>query len=359
MTRIRLDPDQTRAQLEQRHHSLQQGLHQALARSATHLPSPHRVLLRSGSLRLLAFEPTRQARLRTPLLICYALVNRPWILDLTPQRSLIRALLDQGLPVYLIDWGYPARCDRHLTLEDYLGDLLDRCVERVCADSGVDRVNLLGVCQGGVLALCYSLLFAPRVRNLITLVTPVDCAAPDFPLNRLTRGIDIELAVDTCGNLPGPLLNEVFTALQPMRLGLEKRLAAREQLNGDEAAVQHYLLMEQWLQDCPDLAGAALKEFVQLFFRDNALMDPAGFRIGDHRLNLADLHAPVLNIYGNRDQLVPPAASAALARRLPDHDYTEQPVAAGHIGVLNGSRALARLPGLIRRWLQARESGRD
>ncbi|GAA0684093.1 class III poly(R)-hydroxyalkanoic acid synthase subunit PhaC [Marinobacterium maritimum] len=354
MTRIKVDALRIQQQAEQQQ-DLARRINSTARSTCPHLPTPHRVLMRSGSLQLLKFEPVTESRIKTPLLICYALVNRPWILDLSPQHSMIRSLLAEGIPVYLIDWGYPGRCDRHLTLDDYLTDLLDRCVDKVCTDSDSKSVNLMGVCQGGVFSLCYSLLYPQKVLNLITMVTPVDTSVSRFTLNRLTREIDIKLATQTYGNLPGLLLNELFTALQPMRLGLEKRLAASRQLCADDATVQHYLLMEQWLQDCPDLAGEALHDFIGLFFRDNALMSRQGFKLAGSTLRLKTLSQPLLNIYGKRDQLVPPEASSALKPTLKGKDYSEIIVDAGHIGVLNGGRALKTLPPQIRTWLQERE----
>ncbi len=66
-----------------------------------------------------------------PLLIVYALVNRPYMMDLEPDRSLIRGLLSRGLDVYLIDWGYPDGADRFTTLEDYLESQLAGCVDEI------------------------------------------------------------------------------------------------------------------------------------------------------------------------------------------------------------------------------------
>ena len=63
----------------------------------------------------------------------FALVNRPSVLDLQPDRSLIRALLAAGLDVYLLDWGYPDRSDRHTTLADYTTGYLHRAIERMGA----------------------------------------------------------------------------------------------------------------------------------------------------------------------------------------------------------------------------------
>ena len=74
------------------------------------------------------FSPKVENSLNIPILIVYALVNRPYIVDLEEGRSLVVNLLELGLDVYLIDWGYPSRGDRWLTLDDYIR----RCTIAVC-----------------------------------------------------------------------------------------------------------------------------------------------------------------------------------------------------------------------------------
>ncbi|MBV0931927.1 alpha/beta fold hydrolase [Marinobacterium weihaiense] len=352
MNHVKLDPARARQQIDRRRNNADSANCES-NRRVHHRHSPHTLIFQSGRMRLLHFNATTRRRLHTPLLICYALVNRPYILDLSRQRSMIARLQDQGIDVYLIDWGTPQRSDRYLSLDDYLDEKLDLCVEQACRHSQRSKVNLMGVCQGGVLSLCYSLAFAHRVRNLITLVTPFDTDPHHFRLNRLSRHIDTGLAQTTYGNLPGPLLNEFFTQLQPLQLTAGKRLSAHAHLSGDNA--EHFLLMEQWLQDCPDLAGTALEEFVQLFFRDNALMDPQGFSICGQTHRLAALQPPLLNLYGTEDTLVPPQSTTAARQLLQGKDYTELALKAGHIGMLNGRRALEELPATIAAWLRVRD----
>jgi polyhydroxyalkanoate synthase len=359
MPKIRLDPDHARRQLAAR----QKNLHASLA-NLSQLDSRHRgaereEIFATDTVRLYHYRPTRAARTATPLLICYALVNRPWVLDLSPERSLIQRLLDEGIPVYLIDWGYPTRSDRFLELEDYLEDYLDRCVDRVLHHSQRERLNLAGVCQGGVLSLCYSALHPDKVSNLITLVTPVDSAHPGFRLGRLTAHIDLALAASAYGNLPGPLLNEIYQALKPMRLGLQKRLQAGNELGGEPERALNYLLMERWLNDCPDLASAALQEFVQLFMHDNALMRPEGFELAGKTLRMRALQTPLLNIFGLKDDLVPAETARALRQATDSPDYTELAIAAGHIGTLTGRNALNQVPSAIAQWLRQRDGDKN
>lgn len=360
MPKISLDAERARQQLAAQTQHLHDSISNLSQLDSRHQGAERDEIFSADGVRLYHYHPTahcsKTSRTQTPLLICYALVNRPWVLDLSPERSFIRRLLDEGIPVYLIDWGYPSRSDRFLQLDDYLEDYLDRCVDRVLQHSAAEKLNLAGICQGGVLSLCYTALHPDKVRNLITLVTPVDSAQPSFRLGRLTAHIDLELAGAAYGNLPGPLLNEIYQALKPMRLGLEKRLQAGKELSGDSERALNYLLMERWLNDCPDLASAALQEFVQLFFRDNALLKPEGFELAGKTLRMQALTQPLLNIFGLSDHLVPPETASALQQLTGSGDYTELAVKAGHIGTLTGRRALEQVPTAIAHWLRQRDS---
>src|SRR5512134_800702 len=157
-----------------------------------------------------------------PLVICYALVNRPYMMDLQPDRSLIRGLLARGLDVYLIDWGYPDARDRGLALDDYVNRYLGGCIDHVRGARGVAAINLLGVCQGGTLSLCHTALHPERVQNLVTMVTPVDFHTGDNLLSKWVRKVDVDRMVEVLGNVPGALLNAAFISLMPLRLSAQK-----------------------------------------------------------------------------------------------------------------------------------------
>src|SRR5688572_19582363 len=92
--------------------------------------TPKEVIYTEDKLILYRFKsPYGEARNPVPLLIVYALVNRPYMTDLQEDRSTVQGLLRAGLDVYLIDWGYPDRGDKFLTLNDYIEGYLDRCVD--------------------------------------------------------------------------------------------------------------------------------------------------------------------------------------------------------------------------------------
>jgi polyhydroxyalkanoate synthase len=308
-------------------------------------------VLRVGKLTLYRYRATAAPARAAPLLIVYALVNRPTMMDLQPDRSLIRGLLGAGLDVYLIDWGYPDGADRGLGLRDYIEDQLDRCVAHVLDAARLDALNMLGVCQGGVLSLCYAALHPERVRHLITMVTPVDFHTPRDLLSKWVQGIDVA-AWAGGGNVPGEALNQLFLSLMPFRLTQQKYV---ELLSGppDAARAENFMRLEQWIFDSPDQAGAAFTEFVVGCYQRNLLMRNE-LDVGGERVDLRRVVQPVLNLFGTRDHLVPPEASAPLGRLIGSSDYTARELDLGHIGMYVSARAQREVPAAIAEWLAAR-----
>jgi polyhydroxyalkanoate synthase subunit PhaC len=306
---------------------------------------------RKGKLRLYRYRSIAKPAGAAPLLIVYALVNRPYMMDLQEDRSLIRGLLSQGLDVYLIDWGYPDGADRFTTLADYIEDQLKGCVAQILELHALDALNLLGVCQGGVLSLCFSALHPESVRNLITMVTPVDFHTPADLLSKWARNIDVDAWVGG-GNVSGDSLNQVFLSLMPFRLMHQKYM---ELLRGapDRARIENFMRVEQWIFDCPDQAGAACRDFVVWMYQENRLAR-SRLEIAGRAVDLKSLELPMLNLIGKKDHLVPPASSGALERLVGSHDFTTLEFDLGHIGMYVSARAQREVPPAIAQWLAAR-----
>lgn len=284
-----------------------------------------------------------------PLLIVYALVNRPYMTDLQENRSTIRGLLDAGQDVYLIDWGYPDAADRYLSMDDYINGYIDRCVDVIRARHGLDKINVLGICQGGAFSLCYSALHADKVRNLVTMVTPVDFKTPDNMLSHWVQNVDIDLLVDTMGNIPGEMLNWTFLNMKPYQLMAQKYLGVVD-LMDDPGALKNFMRMEKWIFDSPDQAGETFRQFIKDFFQGNKLIE-GGLDIGGQPVDLASVTMPILNVYAEQDHLVPPDASRAMKGRVGSKDYTELSFKGGHIGIYVSGKAQKTIPPAIGEWL--------
>ena len=318
--------------------------------------SPKETVYEEGKVILYHYKPAVKRPDPVPVLIVYALVNRPYMMDLQEDRSLIKGLLKQGLDIYLIDWGYPDQTDKYLTLDDYINGYMDSCVDVVRERSGVEKINLFGVCQGGTFSLCYTSLHQDKIRNLITTVTPVDFHTEHDLLSRLVQGLDVDECVDSFGNIPGELLNWTFLMLKPFRLMGQKYIDLVDVLD-DPEKVMNFMRMEKWIFDSPDQAGEAYRQFIKHFYQENGLVK-GSVRIGGQLVDLERITIPVLNIYARDDHLVPPDSSKALAGCVASEDYTEMEFPGGHIGIYVSARSQHQLPPAIGRWLRER-AGQD
>lgn len=320
--------------------------------------TPKKVIHQEDKVTLYRFTPSVEHSLNIPVLIVYALINRPYIVDLQADRSLVANLLKLGLDVYLIDWGYASRADRWLTLDDYINGYLNTCVDVICDRLGTEQINLLGICQGGTFSLCYSALYPKKVKTLITMVTPVNFHVQEGLLNLWsgctlgTKAFDVDSLVDTFGNVPGELLNLEFLMLKPFQLGVEKYVNLSE-IADQEDKLLNFLRMEKWIFDSPDQAGEAYRQFIKDFYQGNKLIQGA-IDLGGQRVNLQQIRIPVLNIYAEHDHLVPPQSSIALEQYIGSEDYTVRSFSTGHIGMYVSSKVQRDLPPTIANWLKER-----
>ena len=119
-----------------------------------------------------------------PLLLVFALINRPAIFDLRPGHSLVEYLLSEGFDVFLLDWGYPDEEDADTGLDDYVCDELHWGIRETLRASGADELSLLGWCIGATLCAMYCGLEHEQasnpVRNLALLTMPVEARGSTY-----------------------------------------------------------------------------------------------------------------------------------------------------------------------------------
>lgn len=312
--------------------------------------TPRETVYEEDKLKLYRYQSANDEQKQpVPLLIVYALVNRPYMTDLQENRSTVQGLMETGQDVYLIDWGYADDADRYLTMDDYINGYIDRCVDVLRERHGVDKINLLGICQGGTFSLCYSAMHPEKVQNLVTMVTPVDFHTPDNMLSHWVQNIDVDLLVEAQGNLPGDLLNSTFLNMKPYQLMGQKYLGVVDIME-NEAALKNFMRMEKWIFDSPDQAAETYRQFIKDFFQENKLIS-GEVKIGDHEVDLANITMPVLNVFAEQDHLVPPDASKALKEYVGTNDYTELSFPGGHIGIYVSGKAQKMVPPEIGAWL--------
>jgi polyhydroxyalkanoate synthase len=315
--------------------------------------SPKTQVWQMDKVRLFRYDRETPATVKTPVVISYALINRYDMMDLQPDRSLVRKLLGFGLDVYVIDTGYPTRNDRYLTMNDYINGYIDSAIDFVRESHQIDKVNLLGVCQGGTFSVIYTAIHPEKIKNLITLVTPIDFSKEDGLLFKWAKDLDVDAIVAGFGGLiPGTFLDTGFQMLKPM-------LKVRKQKNlfnmlDDEDKLMNFLRMEKWINDLPDQAGETYRQFIKDLYQQNKLMKGT-MQIGEYTVNLKNITMPVLTIYASEDHLVPPSATKPLHEAVGAKDKELYEFPGGHIGVFTGARSQKELSPTIAKWLDERD----
>lgn len=293
-------------------------------------------------------EPTSR-----PLLLVYALVSRPQVLDLGPGDSFIKRLQDLGHPVYLVDWGSPNAVDAGVSLADYVCGYLRAAARLVRQRHTTRTIDLLGICQGGGLALCLASIEPKHFNRLVTLATAVDFHTAGDVLTRVAQGLDLPALLAPDGNVPGRLVQGMFERLRCLRTAAVERSPLPALLYGSDDERERVLRLLAWQGDYPDQAGPAWLEWVAACYGENQLAKGT-LKLGGEVVDLRRLKIPVMNIYARDDHLVPVAATRALGQLLGTRRYVELEMPCGHLGVFAGRRGLAMLPPRLSAFLRGR-----
>lgn len=315
--------------------------------------APKDLVYEEDKLKLYHYKAEGAVSCGTPVLIVYALVNRQYMLDIQPDRSMVRNLLQHGLDVYIVDWGYPTHADRYLGLDDYINGYLDTCVDFIRKSAGKDQVNLMGICQGGTFCGMYAALYPKKVKNLVTLVAPFDFSTNDGLLFSWAKHMNIDALVDTYRVVPGDFMNSGFLRLMPFTLNIRKYVDMLDVIE-DREKLLNFLRMEKWIFDSPGQAGECLRQFIKDCYQGNKLVT-GGMKIGDRVVDLKNITMPLLNIYASGDHLVPPAATKPLNDLVGSSDKSLYEFKGGHIGVFVGAKSQKELAPAIAKWLHDRD----
>jgi polyhydroxyalkanoate synthase len=316
--------------------------------------TPARLVHAEGSLRLLRYLPQTETQRPIPVLCIPSLINHYYVMDLAPERSLAGALLRRGLGVYMLDWGVATAADRDRPLDEYITGLLGRCVEVARRESGADSVALLGYCMGGMMAAAYTVLAPDRVAALVNLAGPINYH-DDGIYSVWTRPeyLDVDLLVDTLGNIPAELLNFTFHMVRPS----DELLRALDywERRDDPAFARTFAAMQLWTRDPTPFPGEAFRKYVKDLYQRNALMDGT-FTVAGQPIDLARITAPTLTIAARRDHIAPWASVAVLHERVSSADKQLIVLESGHIGMVVGSDAGTQLWPQLGAWLAQRSN---
>lgn len=315
--------------------------------------TPYDVIYEEDRVKLKHYRLEDEPQLRTPLLVVYALINRETMLDLQPDRSVVKTFLNEGIDLYMIDWGYPTRKDRYLTIDDHVNGYMNNVVDLIRKRHGIEKINLMGICMGGTFSVIYSALHPEKIKNLITTVTPTNFDTDTGLLHVWMKNIDVDRLVDSYGNIPADLMNFGFLLMNPPRLMIDKYVGFFENMD-NKSFVENFVRMEKWIFDSPDVPGETFRQFIKDGYQKNLLIQ-SRMEVGGRRVNLKKLTMPILNFYGLYDHLVPPAACEMLIHKTGSADATNITLDTGHIGIYVSSKCQREFAPRIARWLKERD----
>ncbi|PSQ19669.1 class III poly(R)-hydroxyalkanoic acid synthase subunit PhaC [Halobacteriales archaeon QS_8_69_26] len=319
--------------------------------------TPSEVVYEENKLELHHYESRTEEQHDVPILVVYALINKPYILDLQPDRSVVRTLLDEGFDVYLIDWGEPSTLDSSLTLDDYVSRYIDNCVDAVRERSGQDSINLLGYCMGGTMSVMYAALFPEKVRNLGLMAAGLCFDDTGGVLELWGDGeyYSPRDFRDTYGNVPSEFLDLGFALMDPVENNLTKYVRLFENMD-DEEFVENFARMEKWINDGIDVAGETYVQFLEDIYQGNKLYDNE-LSLGEDdekHVDLNEITMPVINIIAEYDHLIPPDASRPFNEVIASDDTHTLEFPTGHIGMSVSSRSHAELWPEVSEWFRER-----
>jgi len=312
--------------------------------------TPCDVVYEEDRVKLKHYKPATKIQLKRPLLLVYALINRETMLDLQPGKSVVENFLQEGIDLYMIDWGYPTRKDRYLTIDDHVNGYIDNAVDFILKRHNLDKINLMGICMGGTFCVIYSALHPEKVQNLVTTVTPTHFDTDQGLLHIWMRDMNVDQIVDTYGNIPGDIMNLAFLLLNPARLMIDKYVGFLENMD-NKKFVENFVRMEKWIFDSPDVPGETFRQFVQDCYQKNLLIRNK-MEIGGQRVDLKKITMPILNYYGKYDHLVPPEACELLTSKVGSKDTENVCLDTGHIGIYVSSKCQKEFVPRIARWLK-------
>jgi polyhydroxyalkanoate synthase len=314
-------------------------------------PTPHSVVYTRGSMRLLRYAAPHR-RFRTPILFAYSLINRWYILDFLPGRSLIEFLTREGFDVYTIDWGVAGPDEQHLTWSDVLADLVRQAVRWTLRVSGSDELTLYGYCMGGTLALAYASLYPEGIRNFVAQATPVDFSKGGiYSLWTQPGHFDVDSLVDAYGNVPSRVLESGFIAAAPVQR-LTRWLDVCRHIDEPEY-VTTFLAMERWGADAVPFPGEVYRQYIKDCYQQN-LFCQGRMEVGGERVELSRIRASLLNIIAEQDTIALPPMSEPLPSLVGSPDSQTMRFPVGHIGLSASSKSPTKVWPAVAGWIAAR-----
>jgi len=317
--------------------------------------TPKEVIWTKNKATLYRYAPQGEIRFPVPLLLVYALIDRPFILDLIPGNSFVEYLVEQGFDVYLLDWGIPSDEDHVLSFDHYVFDYLAEVVKQVLRTSHVEAVTLFGACIGGLLSAMYAALFpGSHLRNLILYATPIDCSPEYLGFFRwITAPIVCpEWLVVPFGNVPPEFVGSTPRLLKLITDPLGACLGRGDRLSQDPSLAT-WIALNQWVSEGIPFAGEAFRQMIHDLVQHNQLVK-GEFKLRGRIVDLKNITCSLLGIAGTQDDICRVPQAEAVMHLVSSQDKEFCVLDGGHIGMMTGAEARQGLWLKVHRWLEPR-----
>ncbi len=317
--------------------------------------TPKDVIWTKNKARLYRYAPELPKTQPVPILLIYALINKPYVMDLMPGNSLIEFLVNLGYDVYMLDWGTPGDEDSDLTFEDYVFDYIARVVKKVLKAANAREFTLLGYCMGGTMSAMYAALFPDKLKNLILLTSPFDFTPENMGLYGLWTSpefFDASLLAEAFGNVPGELVDFGNKLTNPVTNFVGSYITMWDRILNDKP-MGTWLAMNKWVNDGVPFAGAAFGQWIRDFYQQNKLVK-GEISLRGRRVDLSRITCPILSIAGTKDHICTVPMAEGIITGVSSSDKEFFTVVAGHVGLVTGSEAKKLLWPKLRSWLAAR-----
>ncbi|HTX11216.1 MAG TPA: alpha/beta fold hydrolase [Solirubrobacteraceae bacterium] len=303
-------------------------------------------------------------RYRVPLLLVFALINRPEIFDLRPGSSLVEFLIEEGFDVFLVDWGYPDEEDAEMGLDDFVCDELEWAVRETLRAAGAQQLTLMGWCIGATLCAMYCGLDrgigsrppgrAP-IKNLVELTMPIDGRASNYAKWVGDDDFDVDTVAELWGSVPGGAIDFANKMLKPVTNFWTTYRRLWENVQEGTARREAYQTMAKWVADNPPFPGRAWAEWIHLMYRDASLLR-GRVRLRGRRVDLRRIDQSVLVITAGADHIAPLPGTMPFFEKIASRDVEHLARPGGHIGLVAGSAARKELWPEIAQWLAERSN---
>ena len=271
--------------------------------------TPGAVVLRNRLLEVIHYAPTRPQVHAEPVVIVTPWINKFYVLDLTPKKSLVRFLLEQGLDVFITSWKNPGAALRDVRIDDYLLEGIQSAIDVARQMTGANQVHAVGYCIGGTALAMYlawaNQRFAPAavpVADWTLFTTLVDFEQPG----------DIEVFIDED--------SVAYLCAQMQRTGyLDGRdMATAFRLLRSNGLIWHYIVhgwlygerpppfdVLYWNMDTTRMPQAMHAWYLTELYLHNRLIQPGALSVAGEALDLSAITQPLYAVAAEDDHIAP------------------------------------------------------